>query len=151
MNPPEIRIVVEARQPDGQWRPAVIIPLDDEQRDLVAGWAVDASIAIWPDDSSKESECVTGEDLWALPDDTLLEMLEGEYGETVGIALAEYLDQEYEPAITERFDVSVVIEICARRLSSQGLDGAAFRNLPRDEQFEFIARFADGAPQPVEH
>ncbi len=40
MSAPRFRIVVEARQPDCQWQPAVTIPLDDEQRDMVAGWVL---------------------------------------------------------------------------------------------------------------
>ena len=125
MNAPEIRIVVETRQPDGQWRPAVTIPLNDEQRDMVASWAADASNTIWPGDISEASDAVIGESLWALPDDVLLELLEGENGEAIGMALVEYLP-DFDATMEQRFGVSVMLEFCARRLSSQGLDGAAF-------------------------
>ncbi len=40
MKLPEIRIVVEARQPGGRWQPAVTTPLDDEQSDMVASWVL---------------------------------------------------------------------------------------------------------------
>ena len=139
MSASEIRIVVEARQPDGSWTQTATVPLDQGQCEIVCGWIF-----------SVPEIAAYGEDLWALPDDALLELLEGKDGEAVGMALVEYLP-DFDAAMEQRFGVSVVLEFCARRLSSQGLDGEAFRNLPRDEQLEFINRFVEGAAWPVEH
>ncbi len=177
MKPPEARIVVETRQPGGEWSPTATIPLDDEQRATVSGWLLDvwdsfppgsgpdeapevASAELGQDDQPAftEPEAVAegdtwalGRELWGLPDDELREDLEGENGlVAMFVALPEFLE-DFEAAVARRFGKPLLTELYARRLDELGYDARVFRNLPPAEQTEYIDRFVPGAPAPVEH
>lgn len=151
----EVRIVVQIRQSNGEWRDSAAIPLDDEKRKTVCGWVSGEGLNFWPEPTAAEpvfaeSEPVTDEELWSLSDDDLRRTLEGEDGLVAGAALAAYLP-DFDGAIIQRFGQPLLFDLLARQLDQFGLDGDAFLNLPPAMQQEFIAGFTPGAPLPVMH
>ncbi len=177
MKSPERRIVVETRQPGGDWSPTATIPLDDEQRATVSEWLFDVWFNFSPEYKPSEAPEVApaefeqddqpaftepeavaegdtwalGMELWGLPDDELREDLEGENGlAAMFVALPEFLE-DFEAAVARRFGKTLLTELYARRLDELGYDARVFRNLPPAEQTEYIDRFVPGAPAPVEH
>lgn len=97
-----------------------------------------------------EPEVSIVEAMWAMSDDGLRGLLEGEFGEDFGCRLAEHL-ANFDDAMIRRFGLPLLLEFYARRLATHGYDADAFRALPADEQVAYVNRFADAGSSPVEH
>ncbi len=91
-----------------------------------------------------------GEDLWHLPDAELWELLQGSWATVVfnklcvSIAFAGLM-------VEARFGEDLMIDVGARMLDQRGLDGNAYRTLPRKERSEFDARQYDDVILPKDH
>ncbi len=97
-----------------------------------------------------ELAMLDGEELWRLPDAELRELLEGSWTMVVygklcaSVSLAGLM-------IEARFGEDLMIDVGAQMLDQQGLDGNAYRALPRKERSEFDARQYADETVPTEH
>ena len=137
---PRVRATIEMYEPGEGWTPFRTLPLDDEQQLVVGEWlAEDFTKRLSAQAQPKNIALMTGAELWAMPDDELRTVLEGEWRCVAYFALLALVPELYT-AIEARFGEPFVTELTAAVLTYKGHDGEAYCQLSRLDRADFIDR-----------
>ncbi len=124
--------------------------LDPEQCEVVTAWIkADLDRLVAPAEPH-EVAMLDGEELWRLPDAELEELLRGSWATVIynklllGVPMIDLM-------LEARFGEELVVDVSARVLDAQGLDGNIYRTLSRRERSEFDARQYDNVIISREH
>ncbi len=124
--------------------------LDPEQCEVVTAWIkADLDRLVAPAEPY-EVAMLDGEELWRLPDAELEELLRGSWATMIYSKLSLSVPM-IDLMLEARFGEDLVVDVSARALDQQGLDGNAYRHLSRKERLEFHARQYADVPISKEH
>ncbi len=117
--------------------------LNPEQCEMVTAWIKADLDRLAAPAEPHEVAILDGEELWHLPDAELEGLLRSSWATVIysklclSVSMIDYM-------LEARFDEHLVVDVSARVLDAQGLDGDVYRELSRKERVEFQARqYAD--------
>ncbi len=124
--------------------------LTPAQCEIVAAWIKADLDRLTAPAEPFEVASLDGEELWLLPDAELETLLQSSWGAVIysklclGVTMIDYM-------LEARFGEELVVDVSARVLDQQGLDGNVYRDLSRKERLEFQARQYADETIPREH
>ena len=124
--------------------------LTQEQCEVVTGWIKADIDRLAAPVEPFEIAMLDGKELWHLPDAELSELFNGSWASVIYTKLV--IDIPFIGDMLEaRFGEKIAVDMGARMLDRQGLNGDVYRDLTRQERIEFdMRRYAD-AVIPMEH
>ncbi len=124
--------------------------LTQEQCEHVTAWIKADLDCLTAPVEHYEAAILDGEELWRLPDAELRELLEGSWGTVIYNRLSLSVTM-LDLMLEARFGEELMVDVSARVLDQQGLDGNSYRHLSRKERLEFQARQYADETIPREH
>ncbi len=124
--------------------------LTAEQCEAVAAW-IKADLDHLAEPAEPfELAMLDGEKLWLLSDSELAALLKSPFGAVAYSKLCICIEM-IDYMLEARFGEELVVDVSARVLDQQGLDGNVYRSLSRKQRVEFNARQYASETIPTEH